>query len=83
MVKIEFERLLESHGILFRDAIYLPDDHSMSEGEIESIKEQRFQVWSEAVLNPPDPPEEKAPGSSDSTLGPDSPPPLPLVEGPQ
>jgi hypothetical protein len=40
MVVIKFER---NNGVhTFKDAIVLPNDHSLSEQEIETIKDQRF-----------------------------------------
>jgi hypothetical protein len=43
-VVIEFERQAEN-GSIFRDAIHLPADHTLSVDDIESIKEQRFLAW--------------------------------------
>lgn len=51
MVKIDFEFQTE-HG-LFRDALHLPDDHSLTEAEIEAMKEQRRDNWIAVVTAPP------------------------------
>lgn len=40
---IEFEMRSE-HGI-FRDAIVLPDDHGMTDAEIDAMKQARFDAW--------------------------------------
>lgn len=40
MVVVEFERSNGLHN--FKDAIVLPDDHDLSEQQIEAIKDQRF-----------------------------------------
>ena len=51
MIKIDFE--LESpHGV-FRDALHLPDDHGLSDAEIEAMKQQRYDNWWAVVNNPP------------------------------
>ena len=53
MIKIDFQK---SQGLAtFSDAIYLPDDHTFTEAEIEAIKQERFDTWL-AIINPPTPP---------------------------
>lgn len=53
MIKIDFER---TDGIYtLRDAIILPDNHGLSDEEIEQIKETRWTNWIEMVTNPPQP----------------------------
>jgi hypothetical protein len=47
MVKIEFE-ITEEYGV-FRDCIVLPDDHNMSDVEIEAIKQKRYDDWMLAI----------------------------------
>jgi len=42
-MKIEFE--IQSNGVLFKDAIDLPDDHNLSESQIDEIKQKRFDDW--------------------------------------
>jgi hypothetical protein len=34
----------------FRDAIVLPDDHTMTDAEIEAMKQQRYDDWL-AIVN--------------------------------
>lgn len=48
MIKIEFERAHE--GLVFRDAIVLPDGHNLSDAEIEQLKDRRFADWVESIL---------------------------------
>lgn len=43
MIKIDFERGEEP--MIFRDALYLPDDHTMTDVEIEALKQQRYENW--------------------------------------
>lgn len=50
-MKIIFEAQTE-HG-LFRDALHLPDDHGMSDAQIEAMKQQRVDNWIAAVTAPP------------------------------
>jgi hypothetical protein len=47
MVKINFE--FDSEYGTFRDAIVLPDDHTMTDAEIDALKQKRFDNWKEAV----------------------------------
>lgn len=57
MVKIDFERQTK-HG-MFRDAITLPDDHGLSQSEIEAMAQKRVDDWVAFLDNPPPPaPEE-------------------------
>ena len=49
-MKIDFE-FDTPHGI-FRDALHLPDDHAMTNQEIEAIKQQRVNDWI-AIVNGP------------------------------
>ena len=51
MVVIDFERDTE-YGV-FRDAITLPDDHTLSQDEIDSLMQQRVDAWVDHVKNPP------------------------------
>lgn len=51
MIKIDFE--FDSEYGVFRDAIYLPEDHALTDAEIEAMKQQRFDNWVDAVTNPP------------------------------
>ena len=51
MIKIDFG-FDTPHGV-FRDAIYLPDDHPYTEAEIQAMKEQRRDNWIAVVTAPP------------------------------
>lgn len=51
MIKIDFE--ITRDGYIFRDAIFLPEGHSFTSDDIESMKEQRFANWIEMITNPP------------------------------
>ena len=51
MIKIDFE-FDSQHGV-FRDALHLPDDHGMTEAEIQAMKQQRFDNWIAIVTAPP------------------------------
>lgn len=52
MIKIDFEVQNEKYGV-YRDALYLPDDHTFSEAEIESMKQERYNNWVNIIENPP------------------------------
>ena len=49
-MKIDFE-FDTAHG-KFRDALYLPDNHGLSDAEIEAMKEQRRDNWIAVVTAP-------------------------------
>ena len=51
MVKIEFE--FDSPYGVFRDALYLPEDHGLTDAEIQAMKQQRFDNWIAIVTAPP------------------------------
>jgi hypothetical protein len=55
MIKIDFE-FTTPHG-KFRDALNLPDNHGLSDAEIEAMKEQRRDNWIAVVEAPPVEPE--------------------------
>ena len=50
-MKIDFE-FNTAHG-LFRDALHLPDDHTLSPDEIQLMKEERVDNWIAVVTAPP------------------------------
>lgn len=50
-MKIDFE-FQTPHG-LFRDALHLPDDHTFTEAEIETMKAERRDNWIAVVTAPP------------------------------
>jgi hypothetical protein len=45
---IEFE--MAKDGVVFRDAILLPDNHTLTAAQISAIKKQRFEAWLAATL---------------------------------
>jgi hypothetical protein len=47
MIKIDFE----ING--FRDALYLADDHGLTDAEINAMKQARYDKWDAYVKNPP------------------------------
>lgn len=51
MPKIEFE--FDTKYGTYRDALYLPEDHNISENEIEAMKQERLDNWIFAIENPP------------------------------
>lgn len=51
MIKIDFEFEAEPYGV-FRDALYLSEDHNLSDEEIEALKKERFDNWM-AIINAP------------------------------
>lgn len=51
MIQIIFE--FQTDYGLFRDAIWLPEDHGLSDAEIETMKEQRRDNWIAIVSAPP------------------------------
>jgi hypothetical protein len=60
MVKIDFE--FDSQYGVFRDALHLPEDHGLSDDEIQALKQQRFDNWIAIVTAPPvDAPSEELP----------------------
>ena len=44
MVIIDFSKTHETYGT-FADAIHLPDDHTLTDADIEAMKQQRFDNW--------------------------------------
>ena len=50
MIKIDFSFDTE-HGV-FKDAISLPDDHTLTESEIEEMKQQRVDAWISIITTP-------------------------------
>jgi hypothetical protein len=50
-MKIDFE-FQTPHG-KFADALHLPDDHGLSDAEIQAMKEQRRDNWIAVVTAPP------------------------------
>lgn len=52
MAIINFERF--QNGYTLKDAIVLPDDHGLTDAQIEVIKQQRFDDWYAVVTAPQD-----------------------------
>lgn len=50
-MKIDFE-FQTRHGV-FRDALHLPDDHNLTNQQIEAMKQQRVDNWLAIVSAPP------------------------------
>jgi hypothetical protein len=51
MLKIDFE--FDSQYGVFRDALHLPENHGMTDAEIQTMKQQRFDNWIAIVNAPP------------------------------
>lgn len=51
MIKIDFS-FDTPHG-RFADALHLPDDHGLSDAEIEAMKQQRLDNWIAIITAPP------------------------------
>jgi hypothetical protein len=51
MIKIDFQ--FETPYGKFADALYLPDDHTFTDSEIDAMKQQRVDNWIAAVTTPP------------------------------
>lgn len=49
MIKIDFEKTSEDGLMIYRDALYLPEDHTYTDEEIEAMKQNRFDRWYAAV----------------------------------
>ena len=52
-MRMDFE--FESKYGIYRDALYLEDNHSFTEQDIEAMKLERFNNWISAIENPPAP----------------------------
>ena len=60
MVKIDFQ--FDSPYGVFGDALHLPDDHGLSEEEIQALKQKRLDNWIAIVTAPPvEEPQEEPP----------------------
>jgi len=51
MLKIDFE--FDSQYGVFRDALHLPENHGMTDAEIQTMKQRRFDNWIAIVTAPP------------------------------
>lgn len=54
-MKIDFE-FTTQYGV-FRDALYLEDDHQLTADDINALKQERLDKWLYTIENPPAPPE--------------------------
>jgi hypothetical protein len=52
MIKIDFE--FDSQFGVFRDALHLPEDHGLTDAEIDTMRQQRFDNWLASVSLTPD-----------------------------
>jgi hypothetical protein len=52
MIQIIFERGDDPYN--FRDALYLPENHTFTDAEIEKMKDDRYNAWYQLVTNPPE-----------------------------
>jgi hypothetical protein len=60
MIEIIFE-FMTPYGV-FRDALYLPTDHSYTQAQITEMETERLNNWLFIVENPPEPEPEIAEG---------------------
>jgi len=51
MIKLIFE--FETQYGVYRDALYLEENHTFTEQEIDAMKQQRVDNWLYAIENPP------------------------------
>lgn len=54
IIKIDFE--IDRNNMIFRDALYLPINHNLSDAELDALKEERYTNWM-LSLSPPQPQE--------------------------
>lgn len=47
---IDFE--MTQNGYTLRDALVLPDDHNLTDAEIETMKQERFDNWYTIITTP-------------------------------
>jgi hypothetical protein len=52
-MRIDFE--FDTKYGVYRDALYLPDDHTFTEVELAAMKEERLNNWIYVIENPPAP----------------------------
>lgn len=58
-VQIVFE-FATKYGV-YRDALYLPPDHGLTDAEIETMKQERLTNWLAVIEAPPPPPPTEEP----------------------
>lgn len=52
MIQVVFERDTE-YGV-YRDALYLPADHTFTEAEIDAMMQERVDNWIAVIETPPE-----------------------------
>jgi len=52
MISIQFE--MGDEPYIFRDALVLPEDHTYSDADIETMKQFRYDTWYAIVTAPPE-----------------------------
>lgn len=52
MIKIDFEKTSEDGLLIYRDALHLEDDHTLTDADIEALKQMRFNSWYVAITTP-------------------------------
>lgn len=55
MIRIDFKLSDIDNVYTYSDAIYLEDDHSFTEDEIEAMKQARFTKWLAVITTPVEP----------------------------
>ena len=50
MISIDFE--ISKDGYTFKDAIVLPEDHGLTDDQIEAMKQKRFDDWYAIITAP-------------------------------
>lgn len=50
MIKIDFEMTDETGLYTYKDVLYLPEDNSFTDDEIELMKVERFNNWLSVIL---------------------------------
>lgn len=45
MLKIDFEKTDLEGKFIYKDALYLPEDHTFTDIELEAMKQERFDKW--------------------------------------
>ena len=51
MIKIDFEMSDPNNIHVYKDALYLEDDNTFTEEEIQKMKQDRFDKWLSIILN--------------------------------
>lgn len=50
MIKIDYTKTDGTYTL--QDAIYLPDDHALTDVEIEKMQQERFDTWVAIITSP-------------------------------